>query len=103
MRLPKHANKEGEPLLDMGTNPQTPGIYRFPAGMFCRRAALPPNHASPCVGALVVSQRCHIFRPGSVSLPHVSLIGNLGSKYSLPEHPPARYNYLVLAVSIGRF
>ena len=47
MRLPKHANKEGEPLLNMGTNPQTPGIYRFPAGMFCRRAALPPNHASP--------------------------------------------------------
>jgi len=79
MRLPKHANKEGEPLLNMGTNPQTPGIYRFPAGMFCRRAALPPNHASPCVGALVVSQRCHVFRSGSDSLPHVSLTGNLGS------------------------
>jgi hypothetical protein len=64
----------------MGTSPQTLGIYRFPAGMFCRRAALPPRHASPWAGALVVSQRCHIFRPGSASLPHVSVNGKSYSK-----------------------
>ncbi len=47
MRLPKHVNKEGDHCFYMGTGPQTPGIYRFPAGVFCRRAALPPNHPSP--------------------------------------------------------
>ena len=40
-------SKRKEFFSYMGTCPQTPGIYRFQARMMCRRAALPPGHASP--------------------------------------------------------
>jgi hypothetical protein len=40
--------KKGRRIFSyLGTRPQTPGIYRFQASMMCRRAALPPGHASP--------------------------------------------------------
>lgn len=80
----------------MGTSPHAPGIYRFQASMMCRRATFAARPCQP------LSRRSGRFpalpypplRQRQFTLPAAE--SQISSQKSLPQHPLARYNYLVL-------
>ena len=72
-----------------GRRPRAPEIYRFNARMARSGRSAPSRHSGRWVGALVASLRCHVLRPGAVSISS----SGLPCEESLLEKPPARYNY----------
>ena len=94
--FPERKPNRKKAFFSWGRCPQTPGIYRFPAGMlvFLGRLA-PPRwralpHSGRWIGAQVASLRCPILRPGEVSINRAGGRKMTQLEKLLPKVPPVR-------------